>query len=421
MNPAASDELAYFARFLPRLGAVTEPTIDYDQLGERYFGRTASDLAALRADADVVGVAVGTMRAQCDAQQQLILGLAAGWEGAAADSALAALVADLDRARASTEAMAGVHAALLAAAEVIATVVAANATLMGELDATQIGGRTAAEVDLMIAVARLEPGDHAWGLLRQASGLFAELTPMIPSVMRSGALVGDRLLDVAVDLASTWLREVFVPQVHAQLAGVLELCDATARAVDGAHRLVSDAMELAGSDPDGFGAVHRVADPVAGFTPAAPAQSPVAQVAAAEPTVTMVVVETAGGQTLRLVREDGEPRIYRVEIGADGEPYLCECDSRTNESAPLAEPSEPPAFPDLAADQAARPVPESPVLEPPAPGPLAPEPPVPALPTAPTPRQARDGGSKAPAASVDESPTGPAPESGAELAEAGPL
>ncbi|WP_077040874.1 hypothetical protein [Rhodococcus sp. MTM3W5.2] len=411
MNPAASDELAYFARFLPRLGSVTEPSIDYHQLSERYFGLTVSDLAALRADADVVGAAVDTMRAQCDAQHQLILGLAAGWEGAAADAALASLHADLDRARASTEAMAGVHAALLAASDVIATVVAANATVMGELDATQIGGRTPAEVDLMIALARLEPGDHAWGLLRQAAGLFSELTPMIPSVMRSGALVGDRLLDVAVDLASTWLSEVFVPHVQAQLAGVLELCDATARAIDGAHRLVSDAMELAVSDPDGFGAVDRVADPVAGFTPAAPAQSPVALVTAAEPTVTMVVVETAEGQTLQLVRDDGEPRTFRVEIGADGEPYLCECGSRAHESAPLTDPQEPHASPDLAADQEDHPVPESPVSEAPAP----------ALPPAPTPREARDGRSKAPASTIDEHPAGPVPESGAELAEAGPL
>ncbi|MGW6375530.1 hypothetical protein ACWFRB_05625 [Rhodococcus sp. NPDC055112] len=329
MNAAGSDELAYFARFLPRLGAVTEPAIDYDQLSERYFGGTVSDLAALRADADVVGAAVDTMWAQCDAQQQLILGLAAGWEGAAADSARAALVADLDRARASTEAMAAVHDALLAAADVIAAVVAANATVMSELDATQIGGRTPAEVDLMIALARLEPGDHAWGLLRQASGLFAELTPMIPSVVRPGALVGDRLLDVAVDLASTWLSEVFVPHVHAQLAGVLELCDATARAIDSAHRLVSDAMELAGSDPDGFGPVDRVAEPVAAISPSAPAQSPVAPVAAAEPAVTMVVVETAEGQTLQLVR-DGEPRTYRVEIGTDGGTYVNAIRGHTN-------------------------------------------------------------------------------------------
>jgi len=412
VNPAASDELAYFARFLPRLGSVTEPTIDYDQLSERYFGLAVSDLAALRADADVVGAAVDTMRAQCDAQQQLILGLAAGWEGVAADSALAALDADLDRARASTEAMAGVHAALLAAADVIATVVAANATVMDELDATQIAGRTPAEIDLMIAVVRLESGDNAWGLLRQASGLFAELTPMIPSVVRSGALVGDRLLDVAVDLTSTWLSEVFVPHVQAQLSCVLELCDATARAIDGAHRLVSDAMELAGSDPDGFGAVDRVDDPVAGFTPAAPAQSPVAPVAAAEPTVTMVVVETTEGQTLQLVREDGEPRTYRVEIGADGEPNLCECDSRATESAPITKPPEPPASPDPAADQGDHPVPEPPVSDAPAPEPMPP---------VPTPRQARDGRSKAPASTVDERPADPAPESGAELAEAGPL
>ncbi|SEK87328.1 hypothetical protein [Rhodococcus maanshanensis] len=414
MNAAASGELAYFARFLPRLGSVTEPTIDYDQLGERYFGRIECDLAALRADAEVVGAAVDTMRAQCDAQRQLILGLAAGWEGAAADSARAALDTDLGRARASTEAMAAVHAALLAAADVIARVVAANAAVMSELDATQIGGRTPAEVDLMIALARLEPGDHAWGLLRQASGLFAELTPMIPPVVRPGALVGDRLLDVAVDLASTWLSEVFVPHVQAQLAGVLELCDATALAVEGAHRMVSDAVELAGSDPNGTGPVDAVADPVAGSTPAAPGQSPVAPVAAGAPTVTMVVVETTDGQTLQLVRDDAEPRTYRVEIGADGEPFLCECGSRAPESAP------PPVSPDLAAVTTDRPVSESPASEPPAPESPPPAMP-PTMPPAPPPRQARDGGSKAPASTLDGQPASPAPESGAELAEAGPL
>ncbi|MGW6375529.1 hypothetical protein ACWFRB_05620 [Rhodococcus sp. NPDC055112] len=43
------------------------------------------------------------------------------------------------------------------------------------------------------------------------------------------------------------------------------------------------------------------------------------------------------------------------------------------------------------------------------------------MPPAPTQRQARDGGSKAHTRTVDEQPADPAPESGAELAEAGPL
>ncbi|MFC7447761.1 hypothetical protein [Rhodococcus daqingensis] len=427
MSAAGTDELGYFAEFLPRLRSVTGSAIGYDQLGDRYFGPAESALAALREDADVVGAAVATMRAQCDAQRQLILGLAAGWEGDAADSARLALLADLERAHASTETMMAVHAALLEAAEVIRTVVAANATAMSELDATQVGGRTPADVDVMIAVAQLTSGDHAWGLLQQVSGFFAELSPMVPTAVTAGAPVGDRLLGVAVDLASTWLSEVFVPHVQSQVAGVLELCDATARAVDGANQLVLDAMGFAGADLDGTGPVDQVAEQVGGSTPTALAESPVARVAAAEPSTSMVVIEADDGQALQLLRQGEEPRTYRVEIGADGEPYLCDCDSQAREfglaverkdgggidSGPPPQESAPPP----------KPSPSDHVL---APGDSAPGSPVPespvsgALPAAP-PQPAREGRTSAPTSTIDQPPAGPGPESGAELAEAGPL
>ena len=82
---------------------------------------------------------------------------------------------------------------------------------------------------------------------------------------------------------------------------------------------------------------------------------------------------------------------------------------------------ETPAFPDLVADQGDHPVPESSVSESQVPGSRLPEPPNPLFRPRRPRGQPREGRSKAPASTVDERPADPAPESGAELAEAGPL
>ncbi|MFD4181044.1 hypothetical protein [Rhodococcus sp. NPDC058514] len=222
--------LEYFAQFLPRAASIVPFEACCESLRARHEELTGLDPATMEADADAVGAAVAVLRAQCAAQEQLLLGLAAGWEGVAADAALATIGAHLEQGRATCEALIAVHEAMIAAAEVIRAAAVDVADVGRSFDATRIGGCSPQDVDVMIAVAALRPGDDAGGLLAQATGLFGELA----------TAVGDALLGLAVEASTTWLHEVLVPHVRAQLAGFTELCDATAAAADGAHRLVAD-------------------------------------------------------------------------------------------------------------------------------------------------------------------------------------
>ncbi|TQF65896.1 hypothetical protein FK531_18580 [Rhodococcus spelaei] len=132
--------------------------------------------------------------------------------------------------------------------------------------------RAYADTDAMSGVQRAleEAASVIDDAVRAKSDLVASVDPSAiggRSVREIDGMLAAALGESPDSTAESWLREVLVPQVRAHVDAVLDLCAAVERVVLGAHRMVDDAMVAV--DPAPY---RRTTEPESTFAPADPVQ-----------------------------------------------------------------------------------------------------------------------------------------------------
>ncbi len=218
----------------------------------------------------------GALGNQADLQQARYRELPVRWRDSPAADRAAGFVGTLSQqVGAQHETLSGVAQAASAAADALERVVRAKAdAVRTDLSATTVAGKTADQVDQIVAHAR---GGFA------GTGDIAARAQLVQQVLPEMSSTTD-----PVSYCQRWLNQVFTPAVEGRVAAFAALSDATHTAVQGVYDHLSSALESANSvpytSPDGgksattaLGNSVPTASPIAATTASyvTPASSPV--------------------------------------------------------------------------------------------------------------------------------------------------
>ncbi|GAB2929838.1 hypothetical protein GCM10027047_28030 [Rhodococcus aerolatus] len=256
--------LRYFSVLGPRHAALAPQPLPWRTAPERYDEQVGLTTGPLREDAATVrrvGAELAAELAQHESQRGVV---AAGWSGAGADAAHAALSSAGASATALQSWLADVADALEGCAETVEQLVADKADHVGALRPDQVVGTTPEELDDLTMLARADPADGSvddvvrglapWFADRGAEHLARLPEPVAESRAR------------AVELAEGFLRGRVVPALEATWHDFDRVCR---RADDGVREALADLAAVLERSPAGPVApvvpqAARSADPAAG-------------------------------------------------------------------------------------------------------------------------------------------------------------
>ncbi|MGU3431709.1 hypothetical protein ACNHUS_01720 [Actinomycetes bacterium M1A6_2h] len=228
--------LTFFETFLGRAnsaGAALDVTPG--DIAARYYEQCDVHTDALAAAGESLLAASRDLDAVVAGQRVSRSRLEESWSGTAADACVAMIDAqigsagiDINSLRAAAEGL----AAAAAAVESTAVDKAVTAATFGRLD---VDGRSADQIDVVLAVARSSPDPTPDQLLSIA----AFHPQSAPGAARSDPTA---LMALSTECAS-WLNGVFVPTVRERVSAFLELCTATDDAVRGILTAAASAFE----------------------------------------------------------------------------------------------------------------------------------------------------------------------------------
>ena len=415
---AGAHGLRYFDEFLPRARRITGADVDAEQIRARYDQQRGLDLEALAADVDRLGRSLDIASEQLADQRARIRSLETNWTGGASETARNSLRGHADRAEHDQRSLGAAHDAMGESVRSLKSVVEDKARSVGGYEAN-VDGKSGADVDRIIDGARSGSPDLV--------ATFPDLAGATP--------------EQVVERCATWLTDVFIPHVREHLAHFDELCATVDRAVRDVYDQLTGSLDAVdepstpatqSDDPQfdfdkggelvtgvakvatvlGNAVVGAAVDAVDGFLDriqADPSDAPDAPTdAPADYTVNghHLRIEQQPDSDLTLLVGD---RSFEMAIGDDG--------------TPVVDPIEPPELNDSRAEELeTAPEPEppgAPAEEPPRePEPAAPMPP--AAPVLHSRSESTPSGDNGVLAEAGPQPDED-PETGAELAEAGPL
>lgn len=377
--------LRYFDEFLPRAARIADVDVTPAHVRAAYDQQRGLDLLALAADVESLGRSLAIATEQWAEQQARVQALESAWSGIAAGAARNTLREHVDRAERDRDDIGAAHSAMGESVRSLESVIADKAQSVGSYG-LDVDGKTGADVDAIID---------------GANGENADLTTVFPDLHPESTpeQIAQRCL--------TWLAEVFIPQVQEHLTHFVELCAAADQAVREVFTQLDGSMNAVQDPPP---PTVEATNPQFDFERVGDLVSGVAKVATVLGNIVVDAAADAVDGLLERLQPPTEPNIA-VPQADSAEPVVA--------PEPVPEPvveSPPTELGDAECDELAT-TPPQPELVPAPESEPAPAP-TPALHVAPAPkaRQSNEG-ALAEAGPIDPQP----PETGAELAEAGPL
>ncbi|GGG13991.1 hypothetical protein GCM10007304_30060 [Rhodococcoides trifolii] len=230
--------LTYFDTFLGRANSAGAGLdVTSRAISDRYNEQCGIDVQAISAAGTSLLTASRDLGAVVADQRASLSRLSGNWSGSAADAASAMIDAQLTQADADIASLRTAGDALAAAATAVVSTVTDKAAAAATFGRPDVDGRSADQVDAVLAASRLCPDLTSQQLM--------SLAPFHPETA-PGAARSDptSLISLSVECAS-WLSNVFVPTVQERVSAFLEMCAATDDAV-------RDILSVAASAFDGF-------------------------------------------------------------------------------------------------------------------------------------------------------------------------
>ncbi|MEE2034225.1 WXG100 family type VII secretion target, partial [Rhodococcus chondri] len=209
--------LRFFSGYLPhahRLGVAGEVTAE--RLYERYDEQRDLDVSVLEADAAVLARLARDMEAHVEEQAGCVAGLTSAWSGDAGSAAHDVLGRAVGRGAELAGAVRSLAGTLAGTADGLVAVVTEKSGAAAQFADATIGGRTAADVEAIVAGAAGESGRPTAQQLAQWDA--------------GGAAVADP--DAVARWCERWLAEVFVPAIETAIEAFIRMCDDADRAVE---------------------------------------------------------------------------------------------------------------------------------------------------------------------------------------------
>ncbi|QKT12733.1 hypothetical protein [Rhodococcus sp. W8901] len=291
---AGASGLQYFAVFLPRAALVADGTgtgelsATPEQVEARYFEQRGIDLTALDADIEAIGRITCSLDRTFDDQTRAVRALPEAWQGPDAELACRHLSGNLERADRLRSSAHDVRTALVVAERELREVVTRKSEWVRDRDASQLGGRTVAEIDTMLGTSGYLSGGASAGV-----GPFEES-------------------------CREWLAGVFLPHVRDTLREFTALCDATETAVDDIYctlaRVFAQIDDSACPAPGTLAVDCRTRTPVAtAQCSAAPVQASAATAATPAPAPTSVTAVPSATPATALTPVTAESSLSGLE------------------------------------------------------------------------------------------------------------
>ncbi len=259
--------LLYFERHLPtlhRIDASLEWT--YAEMCARYDEQRGLDIAALTADADVLGRVLEVARSQIEEQRRLSAVLARSWSGPAGEAAMSDMESDLQCALTRVDSIDQLYQSMHTAADIIGEIVRDKATVVGSIDFSRVGGKPIESIDAISYFAGLDLDSfHGVGPVANAFLATVETAlPEIADVVDTRTPLDSVGLSKVRKVCDAWLNEVFRPAVTETCLAFVEICTATdtgvrdllavvantAESIDGSEFPSTDIDDSAVSRPD---------------------------------------------------------------------------------------------------------------------------------------------------------------------------
>ncbi|MDG3008988.1 hypothetical protein G4X40_02360 [Rhodococcus sp. D2-41] len=232
MLDAGAVGLRFFEQFLPLAAALAPIGVGYPDVRRRFDEQRGLDVAALGSDAERVRAQARAAAEQLDVQRAQSARLLEEQWGVAVDAAGALLRDHLDRAACDLAHLRRCADALDAAAHTLWSVVRDKAEMTAGLGSGEIGGRTVAQITLMVeSVCGVGAPDHA------AAAAVTGWQPAVPGVSAAAPVAAVRAA------CERWLREVFVPSVQSRCRAFTALCDQADAAVSETFRVLTALLD----------------------------------------------------------------------------------------------------------------------------------------------------------------------------------
>ncbi|ORI23208.1 hypothetical protein [Rhodococcus sp. 1168] len=222
--------LLYFERHLPTLYRIDgSPEWTYAEMCARYDEQRGLDIAALTADADVLGRVLEVARSQIEEQRRLCAVLGRSWSGPAGEAAMSDLESDLQCALSRVDSIDQLYQSMNTAADVIGDLVRDKAAVVGSIDFSRVGGQPVESINAISYVAGLEL-DSFRGIGPVANAFLVAVEAALPEVAE---VVDTRVpldsvgLSKVQSVCDSWLDDVFRPAVTETCLAFMEICTAT--------------------------------------------------------------------------------------------------------------------------------------------------------------------------------------------------
>ncbi|KAA0022763.1 hypothetical protein [Antrihabitans cavernicola] len=219
--------LWYFDEFLPRAARIADVNTDPEQLRARYDQQRGLDLAALAADVETLGRSLAIASEQWSEQQARVRSLEPAWSGLGGDAARKSLHDNVDRDRQHQDGIASAHDAMGESVRSLRSVIDDKARAVGSYS-PEVDGKTGVDIDKIIDGAQFRIDD---------------LSDIFPD------LAGLPTPEQVAQRCATWLAEVFVPHVQEHLTHFEEMCTAADRAVRDVYSQLTGSMAAVGDQP----------------------------------------------------------------------------------------------------------------------------------------------------------------------------
>ncbi|WP_186627009.1 hypothetical protein [Rhodococcus sp. BP22] len=238
--------LLYFERHLPTLHRI-DGSLEwtYAEMCARYDEQRGLDIAALTADADVLGRVLEVARSQIEEQRRLCAVLARSWSGPAGEAAMSDMESDLQRALSRVDSIDQLYQSMHTAADVIGEIVRDKAAVVGSMDFSRVGGKAIESIDAIAYFAGLDP-DSIQSIGPVANAFLAAVEAALPEVAE---VVDTRTPLDSVGLSkvrrvcNAWLNDVFRPAVSETCFAFVEICTATDTGVRDLLAVVANTAE----------------------------------------------------------------------------------------------------------------------------------------------------------------------------------